>query len=130
MFVQTKPFVVGALTAALFAANAHAAQLTRDNGAPVDSNGDLYDGTRMSGPAGLRAALLKHQDAFIRSFTERLMTYAVGRRVDYYDMPAIRAIVRDAARSNNRFSAFVTGIVTSPAFRMSQAEAVETSVER
>ncbi len=99
----------------------------RDNGAPVDSNGDLYDGTKMSGPAGLRAALLKHQDAFIRSFTERLMTYAVGRRVDYYDMPAIRAIVRDAARSNNRFSSFVMGIVTSPAFQMSRAEAVETT---
>jgi hypothetical protein len=102
----------------------------RDNGAPVDANGDLYDGTKMSGPAGLRAALLKHQDAFTQSFTERLMTYAVGRRVEYYDMPAIRAILRDAAKSNNRFSAFVMGVVTSPAFRMSQAEAVETSVER
>ena len=103
----------------------------RDNGAPVDSNGDLYDGTKMIGPAGLRAALLKHQDAFIQSFTERLMTYALGRRVDYYDMPAIRAIVRDAAKSNNRFSAFVMGIVTSPAFQMSRAEAVETTtVER
>ncbi|MDO8677982.1 MAG: DUF1592 domain-containing protein [Acidobacteriota bacterium] len=99
----------------------------RDNGAPVDSNGDLYDGTKMMGPAGLRAALLKHQDAFIQSFTERLMTYALGRRLDYYDMPAIRAISRDAARSNNRFSAFVMGIVTSPAFQMSRAEAVETT---
>jgi len=96
----------------------------------VDSAGDLYDGTKMAGPAGLRAALLKHQDAFILSFTERLMTYAVGRRVESYDMPAIRAIMRDAARSHNRFSAFVMGVVTSPAFQMSRAEAVETTVER
>jgi hypothetical protein len=99
----------------------------RDNGAPVDATGDLYDGTQMSGPAGLRAALLKHSDAFVQSFTERLLTYAVGRRVEYYDMPAIRAIVRDAARNNNRFSSFVMGVVTSKAFQMSQVEAVETT---
>jgi mono/diheme cytochrome c family protein len=99
----------------------------RDNGAPVDATGDLYDGTKMSGPAGLRAALLKHQDAFIQHFTERLLTYAVGRRVEYYDMPAIRTIVRDAAKSNNRFSAFVMGVVNSGAFKMSQGEAAETT---
>jgi mono/diheme cytochrome c family protein len=102
----------------------------RDNGAPVDATGDLYDGTRMTGPAGLRAALLKHQDAFMLSFTERLMTYALGRRMEYYDMPAIRSLLRDAAKSDHRFSAFVMGVVTSPAFRMSQAEAVDTTVER
>ncbi len=99
----------------------------RDNGAPVDATGDLYDGTKMSGPAGLRAALLKHSDAFVQSFTERLLTYAVGRRVEDYDMPAIRAIVRDAARNNNRFSSFVMGVVTSRAFQMSQVEAAETT---
>jgi mono/diheme cytochrome c family protein len=99
----------------------------RDNGAPVDSTGDLYDGTKMAGPVGLRAALLKHQDAFIQTFTERLLTYAVGRRVEYYDMPAIRAIEREAAKNNNRFSAFVMGVVNSAAFRMSQAEAIETT---
>jgi len=102
----------------------------RDNGAPVDPVGDLYDGTRMDGPAGLRAALLKHQDMFILSFTERLMTYSLGRRVEYFDMPAIRKITRDAAKSNHRFSAFIMGVVTSPAFQMSQAEAVDTTVER
>jgi hypothetical protein len=99
----------------------------RDNGAPVDSVGELYDGTKMEGPAGLRAALLKHQDAFLLSFTERLMTYALGRRTEYYDMPAIRGIIRDAAKSNNRFSAFITGVVTSKAFQMSQVEAAETT---
>ena len=102
----------------------------RDNGAPVDPVGDLYDGTRMTGPAGLRSALLKHQDMFILSFTERLMTYSLGRRVEYFDAPTIRKITRDAAKRNNRFSAFVIGIVTSPAFQMSKAEAVDTTVEQ
>ena len=102
----------------------------RDNGAPVDPVGDLYDGTKMTGPAGLRAALLKHQDMFVLSFTERLMTYSLGRRVEYFDMPTIRKIGRDAAKSNNRFSAFVMGVVTSQAFQMSKAEPIETTVER
>ncbi|HEX8028691.1 MAG TPA: DUF1592 domain-containing protein [Vicinamibacterales bacterium] len=99
----------------------------RDNGAPVDPVGDLYDGTKMTGPNGLRAALLKHQDMFFLSFTERLMTYSLGRRVESYDMPAIRKIVRDAARDNNRFSAFVLGVVNSRAFQMSRAEDVTTT---
>ena len=102
----------------------------RDNGAPVDPVGDLYDGTRMDGPAGLRAALLKHQDMFVLSFTERLMAYSLGRRVEYFDLPTIRKITRDAAKSNNRFSAFVMGVVTSRAFQMSKADAVDTTVER
>ena len=100
----------------------------RDNGAPVDPVGDLYDGTKMNGPAGLRSALMKHSDMFVLSFTERLMTYSIGRRVEYYDMPTIRKIVRAAAKVDNRFSAFVMGVVTSQAFQMSQADAVETTV--
>jgi hypothetical protein len=99
----------------------------RDNGAPVDPVGDLYDGTKMSGPSGLRAALLKHQDMFILSFTERLMTYSLGRRVEPFDMPAIRKIIRDAAKENNRFSAFVMGVVNSRAFQMSRAAAVQST---
>jgi mono/diheme cytochrome c family protein len=94
----------------------------RDNGALVDAVGELYDGTSMNGPAGLRAALLKHQDMFILSFAERLMTYALGRRVEYYDMPAIRRIIRDAAKNDYRISSFVLGIARSAAFQMSQAE--------
>ena len=81
----------------------------------------------MEGPAGLRAALLKHQDMFFTSFTESLMTYALGRRVEYYDMPAIRKIIRDAAKDNNRFSAFVLGIANSRAFQMARAEDVTTT---
>jgi hypothetical protein len=101
----------------------------RDNGAPVDPNGDLYDGTKMSGPNGLRAALLKHQDMFFLSFTESLMTYSLGRRIEPFDMPAIRKIVRDANKDNNRFSAFVLGVVNSRAFQMSRADAVSTTEE-
>ena len=58
----------------------------------------------------------------MRTFTENLMAYALGRRVEYYDMPTVRAIVRDAGATDNRFSAFVLGVVKSPAFRMSRAE--------
>ena len=81
----------------------------------------------MSGPNGLRAALLKHQDMFFTSFTESLMTYSLGRRIEYYDMPAIRKIVRDAAKDNHRFSAFVLGVVNSRAFQMARAENVTTT---
>jgi hypothetical protein len=94
----------------------------KDNEVPVDANGDLYDGTKMAGPAGLRAALVKHKDAFLLSFTESFMTYGLGRRVEYYDMPAIRTIVRDAARNDHRMSAFVLGVVKSPAFQMMKAD--------
>jgi len=99
----------------------------RDNGNLVDPVGNLYDGMKMEGPAGLRAALLKHQDMFFTSFTESLMTYALGRRIEYYDMPAIRKIIKDAAKDNNRFSAFVLGIANSRAFQMSRAEDITTT---
>jgi mono/diheme cytochrome c family protein len=90
----------------------------KDNEVPVDVNGDLYDGTRMEGPAGLRAALLKHQDMFLTGFTESLLTYALGRRIEYTDMPMIRAIVRDAAKKDDKMSAFILGVVNSSAFKM------------
>jgi mono/diheme cytochrome c family protein len=99
----------------------------RDNGNPVDPAGDLYDGTKMDGPAGLRAALLKHSDVLTLSFTENLMTYALGRRVEFYDMPAIRTIIRDAAKSGNKMSAFILGVAKSNAFQMGRAEKVETT---
>ncbi len=99
----------------------------RDNGNLVDPVGDLYDGTKMTGPNGLRAALLKHQDMFYLSFTESLMTYSLGRRIEYFDMPAIRKIIRDAAKDGNRFSAFALGVVNSRAFQMSRADDVATT---
>jgi hypothetical protein len=90
----------------------------KDNEMPVDPTGDLYDGTKLTGPADLRAALVKRQGVILESFTENLMTYAIGRRVEYYDMPSIRAIVREAARHDNRMSAFILGVVNSAPFRM------------
>ena len=94
----------------------------KDNEVPVDVVGDLYDGTKMDGPAGLRDALLKHSDVFLTGFTESLMTYALGRRIEYTDMPSIRTIVRNAGKGDNRMSAFVMGVVNSPAFKMGVAD--------
>ena len=102
----------------------------RDNGVNVDPVGDLYDGTRLDGPIALRNALLKHQDVFMLSFTENLMTYALGRRVESYDMPAIRQIVRDAQAKNNRFSAIISGVASSAAFRMARVAPVESTEAR
>ncbi len=96
----------------------------KDSGVPVDAVGDLYDGTTMAGADGLRGALLKHKDAFLLSFTEHLMTYALGRRVEASDMPAVRAVIRGAARQNYRISAFVQGIVASDPFQKSVVRAV------
>ena len=101
----------------------------KDNGAVVDPVGDLYDGTKLDGPIALRNALLKHQDVFMLSFTESLMTYALGRRVESYDMPAVRQIVRDAKAKNYRFSAFISGVANSAAFRMGRVAPVETTTE-
>jgi hypothetical protein len=99
----------------------------KDGGMPVDSNGDLYDGTPMPGPAGLRAALLKHQDVFMLSFTESLMTYALGRRVEPQDMSAIRKVIKDAAAKNYKISAFVTAVANSPQFTMGRATVPATA---
>jgi cytochrome c551/c552 len=92
----------------------------KDNGVPIDPSGALYDGTPIDGPSGLRAALLKHEHAVMLGFTESLMTYALGRRVEVYDMPAVRRIVRETAEADYRLSSFVLGIVRSPAFSMSR----------
>jgi mono/diheme cytochrome c family protein len=94
----------------------------KDAGMPIDATGELYDGSPLDGPNGLRAALLKRKDVFLLSFTESLMTYALGRRVEYFDLPAVRAIVRGAAGDDYRVSAFILGIVSSDAFQMSRLE--------
>jgi hypothetical protein len=101
----------------------------RDNGVPVDPSGDLYDGTKLDGPIALRNALVKHQDVFILSFTESLMTYALGRRVEYYDMPALRQIVANAKAKNYRFSALIAGVANSAAFRMGRVAPAESTTE-
>jgi mono/diheme cytochrome c family protein len=100
---------------------------TKDSGAPVDATGELYDGTTLDGPAGLRQALLHRSDVIITNFTESLMTYGLGRRVEFPDMPAVRNIVREAAAHDNRISSFILGVVKSAAFRMKRAEPAEVS---
>jgi hypothetical protein len=89
-----------------------------DGGVPIDVNVKLFDGQDVSGPAGLRTALLRYSPQFVRMFIEKTMTYALGRGLDYTDMPTVRAIARDAAREQNRFSAIVLGVVRSPQFQM------------
>ncbi len=101
----------------------------KDNSVPIDASGELYDGTKIDGPAGLREALLKHKQAVLLSFTERLMTYALGRRVEPYDMPAVRTIIRDASRNDYRMSSFIVGVVNSAAFRMAKAGVEQTTVQ-
>jgi mono/diheme cytochrome c family protein len=88
---------------------------------PVDAAGQLADGTPVDGPVALRKALLKHPEQFVRTMTEKLLTYGLGRGLEYYDMPVVRAIARDAERQNNRFSALITGIVKSAPFQMKKA---------
>jgi hypothetical protein len=90
---------------------------THDEGIPIDASGVLVDGTPMNGIVDLRQALLHYSPQFVRNVTERLMTYALGRGVEYYDMPTIRSIVRDASGKDYRFSSLVLGIAKSPQFQ-------------
>jgi hypothetical protein len=85
---------------------------------PIDASGRLPDGTTFSDLKGFRAALATNQDRFVNTLTEKLLTYAMGRGVEYYDMPAVRKIQRDAGTQRYRFSALVMGIVTSAPFQM------------
>jgi len=87
-------------------------------GTAIDASGRLVDGTVVTGPGDLREALVKRREQFVQTLTERLMTYALGRTLEYYDMPTVRRIVRESAREDYRFSSIVMGIVTSDPFRM------------
>lgn len=91
---------------------------TTDGGVPIDASGQMVDGTKLSDPASLREALLSRSDVFVSTLTEKLMTYALGRGLKYYDMPAVRAITREAGRHDDRFSSIVLGIVQSAPFQM------------
>src|SRR6185503_11307050 len=93
---------------------------TRDGGTrgtPVDASGQLVDGTQINGVVELRAALLREPATFVRTMTEKLMTYALGRGLTATDMPAVRTVVRDSARDQYRFSAIVLGVVRSVEFQ-------------
>jgi hypothetical protein len=95
-----------------------------DGGTPIDASVKLFDGQDVMGPAGLRTALLRYSPQFVRMFTEKMMTYAIGRGVEDVDMPSLREIVRDASKDDNRFSAIVLGVVRSPQFRMRAKQSV------
>lgn len=102
----------------------------RENGALLDTRGQLYDGTEISTPGQLTKALLSRPIPLVRNFTENLMAYALGRRVEEFDQPAVRAVVRDAERKNYKFSAFVMGVVNSKAFRSKRAESVSADASQ
>jgi hypothetical protein len=90
----------------------------RENGSPLDTRGDFYDGTPVSSPAELRQVLLKRPIPLIRTFTQNLMAYALGRRIEYYDQPAVRRIAVSAEAGGYRINDFIVGVVLSDAFRM------------
>jgi len=92
-----------------------------DGTTPIDASGTLPNGVPFEGPAALRKALMQQPDGFVNTMAGKLLTYGLGRGVEYYDGPAIRAITREAARNNYSFSSLILGIVKSVPFRMRRA---------
>ena len=101
-----------------------------ESGALIDASGKLVDGTTVDGPVSLRNALLARSGAFTQTLTEKLLTYAIGRGVEYYDMPAVRSIVRESAPGDYRFSSLILGIVRSAPFQMRRTEIAKTPAAR
>jgi hypothetical protein len=99
---------------------------TKDAGQNVDASSQLTDGTKVNGVVDLRNALMHYSPQFARTVTEKLLTYALGRGVEYQDMPVVRAIVRQAAADNYRFSAILDGIVNSDLFQMNRKRDANT----
>jgi hypothetical protein len=97
----------------------------REAGGLIDASGELSDGSKVDGVVTLRQALMRHPDVFVSTMTEKMLTYALGRGLDYHDMPTVRSIVREAARNNYRFSSLVLGIVRSTPFQMRMAKEVD-----
>jgi Protein of unknown function (DUF1592)/Protein of unknown function (DUF1588)/Protein of unknown function (DUF1585)/Protein of unknown function (DUF1595)/Protein of unknown function (DUF1587) len=102
---------------------------SREYGSELDTKGDFYDGTAITSPSELVNALLKRPTPLVRTFTENLMAYALGRRIEYFDQPAIRAITKKAEADDFRVSSFILGIVKSDAFRMKRVDAAVTTDE-
>jgi hypothetical protein len=97
---------------------------TREGGNLLDTRGELYDGTPLTGPTDLRQALLNRPIPLVRTFTENLLAYGLGRRVEYFDQPTVRAITRAAEADGYRMSAFILGIAKSDAFRLQRTSTV------
>jgi Protein of unknown function (DUF1592)/Protein of unknown function (DUF1588)/Protein of unknown function (DUF1585)/Protein of unknown function (DUF1595)/Protein of unknown function (DUF1587)/Planctomycete cytochrome C len=91
---------------------------TKDYGVPVDASTTMLDGATVNSPAALRQVLMKRPEQFVGTMTEKLLTYALGRSVAYYDMPAVRGIVRESARNNYTFSSMILAVVKSAPFQM------------
>ena len=91
-----------------------------DSSFPIDAKATMYDGSELDGVRGVREAVLAHSDAFIRNFSEKLLAYGLGRVLDYRDMSTVRQVARSASEEENRFSAFVMGVVNSPSFQMTK----------
>ena len=101
---------------------------TGPDGAPLDVAGTLADGSQVNGPAALREAIASRPNAFVTVITEKMLTYALGRGLEAYDMPVVRRIVKKAAQSDYRLSSVVMGIVESAPFQMrTKLEAVESA---
>jgi hypothetical protein len=99
-------------------------------GATIDSSGELPDGTKLNGPDDLRKALLANPDQFVQTLTEKLLTYALGRVVEYHDMPTVRGIVREAAQDDYKFSSLVMQIVQSDPFQKRQVPTDTAPVQK
>ncbi len=102
----------------------------KEAGSPIDASGQLADGTQVDGPVALRQALMKHPEQFVRTITEKLLTYGLGRGLEYYDMPTVRMIEQDAAKNNYRFSSLILGIVKSAPFQMKKVPAATETALR
>jgi Protein of unknown function (DUF1592)/Protein of unknown function (DUF1588)/Protein of unknown function (DUF1585)/Protein of unknown function (DUF1595)/Protein of unknown function (DUF1587)/Planctomycete cytochrome C len=102
----------------------------KDRGVPVNAAGELYDGTKLGGAADLRTALLSRSDAIVTHFTEMLLSYALGRRIEYYDMPAVRKIVRETKAGGYGLQSLILGVTRSAAFRTAKAEADKADTAR
>jgi hypothetical protein len=98
-----------------------------DGGVPLDTSAVLWDGTKVNGPVELRQALLRYSPQFVRMITEKLMTFSLGRGVEYEDMPVIRSIVRSADKDDDRFLSILTGIIKSAPFQMRTKEVEESA---
>jgi mono/diheme cytochrome c family protein len=101
----------------------------RENGMPLDTRGDYYDGSQINNLDQLSAALLKRPEPLVRNFTENLMAYALGRRVETFDQPTVRAIAKKATADGFRMSSFILGVVKSDAFQKKRVEPAPTTTE-
>ena len=95
---------------------------SRENGVPLDTRGEFYDGTPVSTPGDLVSVLRKRPKLIARTFAENLLAYSMGRRVEYFDQPAIRAIAKAAESNDYRLSSFIIGVVSSEPFQRKRSE--------